>query len=210
MASATDAEATASAARHSARTILAEPRFHSPSVPRPLHGVLHDIGRVLEAPLNGLQELVSKLAVSTPGGSATVWGVLALIALGLCALLAAQGSRRALSRELADRSQAAEIPALSADELEQHATTAERDGHYDEAVRYRFQAGLRRLAEGELVSDAPALVNGEIARILRSQAFDELAGRFDEIVYGGASADQQDAVRSRLEWQRLLKTGARA
>ncbi len=203
----TSAVAPAAAARQSAKAILAEPRFHAPVVPRPLHGALHDIGRALEAPVSFVNETVLELGRQVPGGSSAVWVLLALIVLGVTALLAARGSRLALAQGSAELSRGDGPAPLTARELEQQAGAAERAGRYDEAIRFRFQAGLRRLAERERVSDAPTLVNGEIARILRSSAFDEIARRFDEVTYGGDRADAQDAEQSRLGWERLLRSG---
>jgi hypothetical protein len=206
----TSGGATASAARKTAQTILAEARFHSPTVPRPLHGVLHAIGAALESPLNALDELVAKIGQITPGGSAVVWTLLALALVGLTALLSTRGARRALSGQLAYGTETEETAALSAAELEREANAAEREARYGEAVRYRFRAGLRTLADRELIGETPALVNAEISRTLRSPVFDTLAGRFEEIVYGGASADEQDAQRSRDEWELLLRSASRA
>jgi hypothetical protein len=205
-----DAEAAASAARRSARAILAEARFHSPKIPRPLHGALRDIGRVLEAPLTSIEELVARIGTATPGGSVTVWVILGLIVLALSTLFSIRGARRALTTGATGASQAEATRPTTAQDLEREAAAAERDGRYAEAVRYRFQAGLRRLAERELITEAPGMLNGDIARILRSPAFDTLAGRFDEITYGGGSANEQDAAQSRLEWEQLLRRGGRS
>ena len=72
-------------------------------------------------------------------------------------------------------------------------------------MRLRFRAGLMRLAERDLVADAPEMLNGEVARALRSRSFDALAGRFDEIAYGGAhGAGEADAELSRREWRSVL------
>ena len=138
-----------------------------------------------------------------------IWVLLALLVLALSAVLAARGSRRALAQSTS-RPSADEFRPLTADELEREAAAAERTGRYADAVRFRFKAGLRRLAERERVSDAPTLANGEIARILGSPTFDSLASRFDEIAYGGYRADEQDAERSRLGWERLIKSGGEA
>jgi hypothetical protein len=91
---------------------------------------------------------------------------------------------------------------LSAADLERAALAAEHDGHHSEAVRLRFRAGLVRLAESERV--APSMLNVEVSRALGSKRFDELARRFDEIVYGGRPAVKDDADTSRVEWGRLL------
>ncbi len=205
MASSLSAGEPAAAARRLAREILAEGRFHKPTVPRPLHSVLQEIGRALESPLNGLGELVDKLGNGTPGGSGVVWGALALVVLITSAALSLRGARRAL-HDGASAGGSGGIAPLSASDLEREAAAAERSGRYAEAVRYRFRAGLLRLADREVVRDAPSMANGNIARALGSPAFEHLARRFDEITYGGRAASEEDVQLSRREWARVLET----
>jgi hypothetical protein len=200
-------EGAAGAARQLAREILAEGRFHKASVPRPLHSVLREIGRFLESPLNALEELVHKLGSDIPGGSAVVWGVLALVVTVVGVAVSLRGTRRVLSAPAVSPGSQTEVTPLSAEELERQAATAERAGLYAEAVRYRFRAGLLRLAERDIVSHAPAALNIEVVRALSSPAFEQLAARFDEITYGGSAAHQDDAQRSRDVWAVVLKGG---
>src|ERR1700736_3400553 len=157
-------EGSAAAARQLAREILAEGRFHKASVPRPLHSVLREIGRFLESPLNALAELVHKLGNGIPGGSAVVWGVLALVVTLVGVAVSLRGTRRVLSAPAPSPASHTEGTPLSASELERQAATAERAGLYAEAVRYRFRAGLLRLAERDIVSDAPSALNIEVVR----------------------------------------------
>ncbi|HLH13682.1 MAG TPA: DUF4129 domain-containing protein [Solirubrobacteraceae bacterium] len=207
MASAADgASAAAALARGHARAILAESRFHAAPVPRPLHGALHTLGRALEAPLQAIEELVASVAPGVPGGSATVWGALAAALLALGALLATRGVRRAL-RDAPSARPSARPPRAS--DLEREASTAERQGRHADAVRLRFRAGLMRLAELGRVQDAPSMLNGELARALRSERFDVLARRFEEIAYGGRPAAAEDAEASAREWRALLASRER-
>jgi hypothetical protein len=194
----------AALARSQARAILAERRFHSTPIPRPLHGVLHAVGKALEAPLHAVDEVVSKLGVHTPGGSTVVWAILAAFVLAISGALAARGSRRALSDPAALAARGGAAQPIHARDLEREAETAERAGRHADAVRLRFRAGLMRLAESERVQGAPSMLNAEISRALRSQRFDALARRFEEIAYGGRAAIEQDAETSRREWSRLL------
>jgi hypothetical protein len=196
----------AALARSQARTILAERRFRQGPIPRPLHGLLHAVGSALESPLGALEELVSKLSASTPGGSITVWAVLAALVLAISCVLAVRGSRRALRDPAADAGPGGGPP-LRASDLERDAGEAEIQGRYAEAVRLRFRAGLMRLAERELVEAAPSMLNTEVSRALHSQRFDALARAFDEITYGGRAALAQDSEDSRREWSRLLGSG---
>jgi hypothetical protein len=203
--SASAADGAAATAREQARAILAEGRFHVSSVPRPLHGVLHAVGRALESPLHAVDELVSKLAVITPGGPTVVWAALAALVLVASGALAVRGSRRALRDPGAgtDAGAGAEPPVRAAD-LERAAAAAEVQGRHADAVRLRFRAGLLALAESERVEAAPSMLNADVSRALRSERFDALARRFDEIAYGGRAAIADDVRTSRREWSRLL------
>ena len=198
----------AAVARSQARAILAERRFRQGPIPRPLHGLLHAIGSVLESPVNAVDELVSKLSVSTPGGSTAVWAVLAALVLAISCLLAVRGSRRALRDPAASAGSRGGVP-LRASDLERDAGEAEAQGRHAEAVRLRFRAGLMRLAERELAEAAPSMLNAEVSRALDSERFDALARRFDEIAYGGSAARGKDTDDARREWSRLLGSGER-
>ena len=197
----------AGAAREQARAILAEGRFRSPSIPRPLHGVLQAIGEALESPLNALDELVSRLAGHTPGGSATVWGALAALVLAASAALALRSARRSL--RVADETYAAVgvERQMSAAELLRAAEAAESEGRDAEAVRLHFRRGLLLLMESERVSNAPAMLTTDVAMALNSAQFDALARTFDEIAYGGRAATEQDVDASRSGWSALLNSG---
>jgi hypothetical protein len=200
----TDVSVGADLARRQAREILTERRFHAASVPRPLHGLLHAIGRALEGPVNALDDLVGHLAQGIPGGRAVVWAALAVLVLAICATLATRGARRALRSPADRRHGLGDDAPVRAGDLERAALDAEREGRHGDAVRLRFRAGLMRLSETELLAVAPSMSNAEISRALRSARFDDLARRFDEIVYGRRPALEEDVRATRLEWTRLL------
>ena len=195
----------AASARLQARAILAERRFHVAAIPRPLHGVLHALGKAIDAPLQALGELVPSLSGSVPGGSAVVWGALAALVLAAGATLATRRARRALREESGVGPGARQAPVRAVD-LERAALQAEREGRHSEAVRLRFRAGLAALAESELVAFVPSMSNAEVSRALRSERFDDLARRFEEIVYGGRAAVEEDVRAARLQWSRVLKS----
>ncbi len=209
MPSSTSAAEHPAAARHLARAILSEGRFHEPTVPRPLHTALREIGRLLESPVNGVNELVDKIAGSTPGGAPVVWVLLALALAGVAAALAMTGVRRAAKGPASRRGEPAGRPPPSASELEREAAGAERAGRYGEAVRLRFRAGVLSLSERELLDGAPSMVNRRLISELHSPAFEQLAGRFDEIAYGASAADEQDAQRAREGWAAVLEEARR-
>jgi hypothetical protein len=189
----------AAAARAAARTILAEGRFHAPSVPRPLHGLLHAIGDAIKAPGRWVVNAVDQLGNTIPGGAVVVWAVLALLLIGATAAVVRRQSSRALL-EGGEPGRGGDGAARRAAELEHDAEQAEREGRLAEAVRLRFAAGLARLAERGLVVKPGSTPTGELARTLRSPDFDSLARRFDQIAYGAAPAEPADVEQARRQW----------
>lgn len=198
---------SAAAARSAARAILAQRQFRQPSVPRPLHGVLHALGRVLQAPERWIVRGVDRLARVIPGGAAVVWTVLALILLAIGVIAARIASRRVLDGGLrATGSRAGGAPRGAA-ELERDADRAEREGRLAEAVRLQFAAGLARLAEQGAIAAPASTPTGELARALQSPQFDALARRFDEIAYGSDTAEPADVQDARRRWPEIVRAG---
>ncbi len=191
------------AARQAAQQILGERRFHAGPIPRPLHGFLHAVGTLLHPLLHRVDDAFNTVAAGIPGGSVTLWTMLAALFLLAIGALTLRSSRRVL-RDPGHGGGPAAAPRSSAEALEQAATAAERAGRLQDAVRLRFQAGLMRLAERDLIDDATATPNAQLRRALRSERFDALARRFDEIVYGGDEAHTQDVEDARREWPLLV------
>lgn len=196
--------APADAARHLARAILAQGRFHQPSVPRPLHGVLRAIGQAVSAPVRALGDAVDSVGAIFPGGVVVVWILLGLAAAGASAMLAGRHSRRTLTRD--DRAATVgSVPRVErASDLVRAAEAAEREGRLADAVRLRFRAGLLRLAERGTIGTARSTPTVDVSRALRSPEFDALARRFDEITYGGSSPVPADVEAARREWPVVL------
>ena len=96
-----------------------------------------------------------------------------------------------------------------ADALERAADAAERDGDLDRAVRLRFRAGLLRLGDRGAIRYRPSVTTGEVRRTLGSQRFDDLAGTFEAVAYGGRAAEGPDVDASRREWPRVLEEAGR-
>ncbi len=193
----------AAAARRAAKDILAESRFHAGPIPRPLHGFLHAVGQ-LWAPIGRrIQDAFDAVAGVLPGGATVLWTILAVIVLLAVVALTARSTRRAL-REPGEAGAPRGGARVTAESLERAAVEAERAGRLQEAVRLRFQAGLMRLAERDLIDPAASTPNAQLRRTLRSARFDALAGRFDEIVYGGDEAREQDVEDARREWALLV------
>jgi hypothetical protein len=91
------------------------------------------------------------------------------------------------------------------DALERAADEAERDGDLARAVRLRFRAGLLRLGDRGAITYRPSVTTGEVRRTLGSARFDELAGTFEAVTYGGRPADRPDVDSARREWPRVLE-----
>lgn len=191
--------------RGSARSILAEQRFQATRLPRPLHGLFAQLGEWL-APVGRLIGTVFLwLVVVLPGGTFTLWPVLAGLVLLAVLLLTRRSVRR---RTRAEQAQAQEralaVRAEDPDELERRADAAAREGDLDGAVRLRFRAGLMRLDARRAIALRPSLTTGEVARTLRSPVFAELAGTFEEVAYGGRAAHPEEVEAARSGWPRVL------
>ena len=196
--------ADAGAARRAAAAILREGRFHAPSVPRPLHGLLHAIGTFVTSVGRWIGHAVDRIGRIVPGGPVVVWVLLGLLLIAAIALSARRYARRELLRE----SEGSGLPGMAAREraadLERQALRAEQEGRYADAVRLRFRAGLAALAERGAISPARSTTTRELARTLHSEEFDALARRFDEIAYGSAPAAERDAEEARRRWSTVV------
>ena len=195
--------------RELAHQILTEDRFRSPPLPRPLPGHLDALGGAL-APLGRLvSRAFDAVASILPGGSATESVLLGAVVVAAAVAATARLTDRTLSdRVAADRRRPGRAEAIDAATLEAAADAAERDGHYDQAVRLRFRAGLLRLDELGLVAYRPSLATAAVSRRLASPAFDALARRFEEIAYGGQPAEPADAGHAREAWPNVLAAAA--
>jgi len=193
------------AARDQAREILSEERFQEPAFPTPFKGFFEWLGERLQPILDAVGGLLGKLAGPLPGGRALLLGVLAALALVAIAALFSREVRRRQARSVAVHGASSPSEARAdARELERLAAAAEGNGDLQEAVRLRFRAGLTRLDDRGAIRMRPSLTTGEVARRLRSQPFERLAGDFDEIVYGGREAEPTDVDVARAEWPRVL------
>jgi len=196
--------ADASEARRAAAAILRQGRFHPPSVPRPLHGLLHAIGTAASSVGHWIEHAVDRIGRIVPGGPVVVWVLLGLLLIVAIALTARRYARRGLERERGGGGAGGAAARERAADLEREALRAEQDGRYADAVRIRFRAGLATLAERGAISPPRSIPTGELARTLRSEDFDALARRFDEIAYGAATAAEQDAEEARRRWTTVV------
>ena len=95
------------------------------------------------------------------------------------------------------------------DDLERAADAAERDGDLARALRLRFRAGLLRLGDRGAIRYRPSVTTGEVRRTLGSRRFDDLAGTFEAVTYGGRPAERPDVDASRREWPSVLEEAGR-
>lgn len=194
----------AGAAREVARDILSERRFQGTDLPRPLRGLLEQLGRWLQPVADGIDRAIAFLVDLLPGGEATVWTIAAVLVLAAAATVAALLARRHAT-VTAEQRRSARLRSRDPTQLERDADEAERAGDYEAAVRLRFRAGLLRLDAANVISFRDSITSYEVARALGSADFDKVAASFDEIAYGGRPAAPDDAVTARQRWARLLE-----
>ena len=187
-------------ARDDVRDILSDRKFRSEPVPRPLRGPLEWLGDRVK----WLAEAVADALRAIPGPT---WVALAVLVAVLLGLLVARLAGRPGGRLLA-RSPSGGAPVAESDDpdaLEAAAAEAEARGDYSTALRLRFRAGLLRLDERGAITFRPSLTTGEVRRLLGSATFDDLASTFEEVAYGGRSAEPVDVAGARDGWPRLLR-----
>jgi hypothetical protein len=190
--------------RAAARDVLSERRFHRAGVPGPFHGVLERIGRWLRK----IPRIVNPLDDVIPGPRAVVWVLLSVLVAGAAVWV----SRRTLSRRVRGAAAAAAAVAPDADDprvLERRADAAEAAGELEQALRLRFRAGLLRLGSRGAIDFRPSISTHEVRRALRSSDFDALAATFDDVVYGGRAAEQDDVGTARERWPRVISAAPR-
>ncbi len=96
---------------------------------------------------------------------------------------------------------------LAADDLERLAAEAEAQHDFAHAVRLRFRAGLRRLAEFNVLRAPEQRPNGDLALTLSDPHFDSLARRFDQVAYGAVTTTADDLSTAKLQWPIVIAHG---
>lgn len=192
-------------ARADAERVLEGRRFQPSRVPRPFAGILRALGRWLKPVADPVGRLWSRIADSIPAQIALVV-VVFLVAAVISLRLVGRRSPRALARA---RSIGVDAEGLDPDTLERDATSAERAGDLDRAVRLRFVAGILRLDRAGAISYRSSMTTGQLSSTLRSASFAELAAAFDEIAYGGRPAREPDVETARANWPRVLQEARR-
>jgi Sec-independent protein translocase protein TatA len=193
-------------AQREARHILSDRKFRSTSTPRPLRGPLRWLGDRLGTLFGPIGRFFGLI----PG---PVWILVLIAVIALLVVLGVRARRRLATRAPSSTKRARggmhddeEDP----DALERAADEAEHDGDLARALRLRFRAGLLRLGDRGAIRYRPSVTTGEVRRALGSATFDDLAGTFEAVTYGGRTAEPPDVERARRGWPRVLEeTGRR-
>ncbi len=164
-------------------------------------GFLDRIGALILAWFDRFLSWLSSALGGPTNTALVVIGVVVLFGLAAFTFLA-----RRRSAALADEFSLERLIAEGGDpaEFERSAAEAAARSSWDEALRYRFLAGLLRLDLSGRISFRPGLTTGEIAATLSDEGFDRLVDVFNDVAYGGRHADEA-AYRTSVEtWRELL------
>ncbi len=196
---------TADDARRAATEILRERRFQTEKSPQPLRGVLTWLGdrvRPLGRPFGWILRQLNKIL---PGGGSVVWVAVVLVLLLIATALVLRFARTRSAE--AKKVETARGENRTAAELERQADEAEQSGRYGDAVRLRFRAGLRRLAEHHALRIPEQRPNGDLVRQLDDASFSALAARFDEIAYASSPGSTSDVLTAKDRWPKVIAAG---
>ncbi|MBT8249511.1 MAG: hypothetical protein KJN81_04570 [Acidimicrobiia bacterium] len=147
----------------------------------------------------------SSQPVSLEGVGRIVSIVVLLVVLAVLARLIVTWMRRRTGVSETEPSDPPPVPARqtigrSLTEAEQ----AEAEGRFDDALRLRYEAGLRDLNRLGVVTYTPSLPNGFYRSQVSHGVFDRLTDTFDETVYGLRSTDWLELESSKRDWAELL------
>jgi len=192
-------------ARRTAQHILSGRQFRPAPTPRPFRNQLNWLGDRLHP----IASWIARVFTDIFGHTWTI--VMALIVIALAAayfvsrVRARRGSPDNRRQSLHLDGDESEDPA----ELERAADAAELGGDLDRALRLRFRAGLLRLGDRGAIRYRPSVTTNEVRRVLGSDTFDELAGTFEAVAYGGRDAERPDLDTARREWPRVVGGAAK-
>jgi hypothetical protein len=197
------------AAREAAARILAASRFQPARFPRPFKSVLEWLGdktRPVLAPIGKrVGGAIDWIVRIIPGPAWVGWVAFAsavLLAGAVGALLLTRRRTRAIEAAAHHvRHDRRGNPRV----LEEAADEAERSGDLDAALRLRFRAGLLRLDRASVIELRESLTTRQVSRLLKSHTFDQLAGAFEVVAYGGRPATESDLDTARTQWTRVLE-----
>jgi hypothetical protein len=186
-----------------ARDILSDPRYHPRRAPRPFAGFFRRLGELIVDPIIRFFRGIGDLLPSVGSGP---WLLLAAAVVVIALVSTVKLSSGRGRQRFGGARSGHDEQGLDPEELERRADEAEGRGDLDSALRLRFQAGLLRLDDAGVVRLRPGLTNSAVSGVLRSPRFDELAGDFDEVAYGGRSATAAQVATARTAWPALVET----
>ncbi len=184
------------AAAETARRILGQSKYEVSG-----EGFLDRIGALLLAWIDRFLDWLTSALGGPTNTALVVIGVVVLAGLAAFTFLARRRSAT-LDQELTLERLIAEGGDPS--EYEKSAVTAAARGSFDEALRYRFLAGLLRLDLTGRITFRPGLTTGEIADTLSDIRFDHLTDVFNDVAYGGRHVDAETYADSAATWADLL------
>lgn len=177
-------DVTRDAARRAAREELLDRKYHDAQPPL--------LVRLVGKAVRKLLELLDRAAGGVPGGRTGLL-ILALLLAGLVAVIVVRlrpGGRRGASAEVFTTG-----AALTAEQHRARADEAAANAQWADAVRERLRAIVRELEARGVLEPRPSRTAGEVARDgsaavpLISEPLRRATTTFDEIWYGGRTAD---------------------
>jgi hypothetical protein len=191
-------------ARDAARDILGRRQFRSSRTPRPLRKPLTWLGDRLRGIMHWIGDVLSHV----PAVLLLLIAVV-VIALAIAFIVSKVNANRGAAEARGRRGDVGAAEVEDPAELERAADAAEKAGRLDIAIRLRFRAGLLRLGNRGAIRYRPSVTTNEVKRVLGSDTFDELAGTFDRVAYGGRDAEPPDVDAARREWPRVVADAAK-
>lgn len=191
------------ASRHQAQLILAERRFHNTHLPRPLAGILHELGDLLGyaghvvSPLLGP---IGHLIANQVTGAILLAAVLGVMVATMSKLLRRRRSPVTRASPGGPLTAGPDVAGLEASARE-----AEDSGDVGGAYRLWFRAGLARLEAGGALTGTAFSTSRQLCSSLGLTSFDELSRRLEEIVFAGHPALPTDISLAHDRWQRVLQ-----
>lgn len=165
------------------------------------------VGRVAED-TNLLDRIARAIGNLFSDNLASGWSLLLVIAGATALLIPAMTwltRRRArLRRTAGSVTKPEEHETEEQEDLVAAAIRAEEEGDFDAALRLLFRSGTDDLEARGVVRNGAAASTATIRRLVRHNG-DRFLDRFDEIAYGGSTAEHDDVVESRRSWTRLIE-----
>ena len=136
----------------------------------------------------------------------TLMLILGLLVAGIVAYIFVSRRDTQASTERLDGSESS----VPEDELARLADMAEALGDFEQAVRLRFEAGLRALDRVGVIDASPVTITGTVRREVALDEFDVVANVFEVATYSDYEATEADADSARHGWEDVFRVLDRA